>query len=314
MPGENRTQRTSAAAQRRRSRALVIFYITAFAAVVIGAVLLCVFVFFRVGRVELKGETGYSESDILSVLSISEGDNLVLLTTAEREAEIEYRFPYIEDVEIVKHIPTTVEVRLTAARTAFSVASGGRYIYVSERGKVLEIADAPAAGSAVVTGGESGVKGPSEVFKFTDKAIEETFETVQTQLAKNELLSHITAINMTNLYDLKMVYEGRIELQFGNTNQLDYKVRFVAEMFNKMLESGEIGPATEGVIDLSVVPEKNKGFFREGALSSAGSSSASGGDPIPSTPYTGEDTDGTDTDTDSADADADAPQEDDDTV
>ena len=65
--------------RRARGRALVIFYISAFLAVVIGAVLLCTFVFFRVGTVTVTGGEAYRQEDILSVCSIAEGDNLVLL-------------------------------------------------------------------------------------------------------------------------------------------------------------------------------------------------------------------------------------------
>ena len=125
--------------RRARGRALVIFYITAFSAVVIGAILLCIFVFFKVGDVRITGDAGYNEEDILRICGIQEGDNLVLLSTKDRERELEHRFPYIEDARIVKHIPSTVEVQITAAKTCFSVEFELGYLYVSRTGKVLEV-------------------------------------------------------------------------------------------------------------------------------------------------------------------------------
>ena len=39
-----------------------------------------------------------------------------------REKALEHRFPYIESAKIVKHIPSTIEIEITPAETAFSVA------------------------------------------------------------------------------------------------------------------------------------------------------------------------------------------------
>ena len=67
--------------RRARNKSLLTFYISAFAAVVVGAVLLCVFVFFRVDSVTIIGGGSYRQEDILSICNINEGDNLVLLST-----------------------------------------------------------------------------------------------------------------------------------------------------------------------------------------------------------------------------------------
>lgn len=120
-----RTPRSAAeklAMRKKKSRALLLFNIIAFSVVVIGAVLLCIFVFFKVGNVTFTSDAGYDEADIRRVCGINEGDNLVLLETESREKALEHRFPYIESAKIVKHIPSTIEIEITPAETAFSVA------------------------------------------------------------------------------------------------------------------------------------------------------------------------------------------------
>ena len=77
-----RTPRSAAeklAMRKKKSRALLLFNIIAFSVVVIGAVLLCIFVFFKVGNVTFTSDAGYDEADIRRVCGINEGDNLVLL-------------------------------------------------------------------------------------------------------------------------------------------------------------------------------------------------------------------------------------------
>ena len=83
-----RTPRSAAeklAMRKKKSRALLLFNIIAFSVVVIGAVLLCIFVFFKVGDVTFTSDAGYDEADIRRVCGINEGDNLVLLETESRE-------------------------------------------------------------------------------------------------------------------------------------------------------------------------------------------------------------------------------------
>ena len=124
-----RTPRSAAeklAMRKKKSRALLLFNIIAFSVVVIGAVLLCIFVFFKVGDVTFTSDAGYDEADIRRVCGINEGDNLVLLETESREKALEHRFPYIESAKIVKHIPSTIEIEITPAETAFSVACDAR--------------------------------------------------------------------------------------------------------------------------------------------------------------------------------------------
>ena len=88
-----RTPRSAAeklAMRKKKSRALLLFNIIAFSVVVIGAVLLCIFVFFKVGNVTFTSDAGYDEADIRRVCGINEGDNLVLLETESREKALDF--------------------------------------------------------------------------------------------------------------------------------------------------------------------------------------------------------------------------------
>ena len=69
-----RTPRSAAeklAMRKKKSRALLLFNIIAFSVVVIGAVLLCIFVFFKVGNVTFTSDAGYDEADIRRVCGSS---------------------------------------------------------------------------------------------------------------------------------------------------------------------------------------------------------------------------------------------------
>ena len=247
---------------RARRKSLFTFYISAFFAVVVGALLLCIFVFFRVDTVKIIGGDSYRQEDILSVCNINEGDNLVLLTTKDREAELERRFPYIDSVKITKKIPSYVEVTITETKTAFSVEYAGGYLYVNHSGKVLEFAPNPCPGSAVIRGTTPTVQEPSEILSFAEEESALVFNEIISQLREKDVAS-ITDVDLTNRYDVTMTYDGRVLFRFGNTVSMRYKMAFGLEVLKQLVNSGEITGETYAEIDLSVVPDKNKAFFRE---------------------------------------------------
>ena len=245
-----------------RDQALVRFYIAAFAAVVVGAVLLCIFVFFRVDTVTVTGGGSYRQDDILSVCNIEKGDNLVLLSTAEREEELCYRFPYIEKVEIKKKIPATVEVIITETKTSYSIACDAGYLYVNYAGKVLEVAPEPAPGSAVVRGTTPTATGPSQTVDFEEEEVSLIFGEIISQLQEKDVAG-ITSIDMSNRYDVTMLYDDRILFKFGNTTGMQSKMAYGIETLNYMLNEGSITGETHGEIDLTMVPDKKKVVYAE---------------------------------------------------
>ena len=248
--------------RRRKNKKLITFYISAFAAVVIGAILLCVFVFFRVDSVTITGGSSYRQEDILSICNINEGDNLVLLSTKEREEELCYRFPYIESVEIKKKIPSTIEVVITETTTAYSIESDIGYLYVSHDGKVLEVAQEPAPNSAVVKGTTPTADGPSQMIGFEEEEAALVFEQIASQLEEKDVAG-ITSIDMTNRYDVTMTYDERILFKFGNTTGMQSKMAYGLETLNYMINEGSITGETYGEIDLTMVPDKKKVVYGE---------------------------------------------------
>lgn len=248
--------------RRARNRALFTFYISAFVVVVVGAILLCIFVFFRVDSVTIIGGTSYRQEDILSICNINEGDNLVLLSTTDREEELEYRFPYIESVEIKKKIPSTIEVVITETKTAYSVECEAGYLYVNYAGKVMEVAEEPAPNSAVVRGTTPTATGPSQMIGFEEEEVTIVFEEIISQLQEKDVAG-ITSIDMTNRYDVTMTYDDRILFKFGNTNGMQSKMAYGLETLNYMINEGSITGETHGEIDLTMVPDKKKVVYGE---------------------------------------------------
>ncbi len=246
----------------QKKKALLTFYIVTFSVVLICAILRCVFVFFKVDTVRITGGESYRQEDILSICNIQEGDNLVLLATGAREDELEYRFPYIEKVEIKKRLPSTVEVTITETKTAYSIESQMGYLYVNHSGKVLEVAQIPCTGSAVVRGTTPTATGPSQIIGFEDEEDAMVFGEIIGQLREKDVAG-VTDIDMRNRYDVTMTYNGRIRFKFGNTASMQSKMAYGIETLNYLIDEGSIAEDTYGEMDLTMVPDKKKVIYAE---------------------------------------------------
>ena len=169
--------------RKKKWGALLLFNIIAFSVVVIGAVLLCIFVFFKVGNVTFTSDAKHDEADIRRVCGINEGDNLVLMEREPRKA-LEHRFPYIESAKIVKHIPSTIEIEITPAETAFSnrVRRGLSLWQVLPQGAGDRFT--PCEGTTVVLGANPTNTKPSETITFGDDSVKEVYNAIAEQMTK----------------------------------------------------------------------------------------------------------------------------------
>ena len=234
---------------------LYVMYALFLVAVAAAAILLCVFVFFRVHNIEITGNTKYTDSDILKVARISEGDNVVLLESGIIEERILDSFPYMESVTIKKKLPVTVEIAVDEAKAQYSVVFGeGMYAYTAASRKLLEAKDTPAEGSTVVKGGE--VTDVDGTLVFADEKVMNAFDIVVSAIS--ELPDcNITELDITNVYDISIIYDNRIKLEVGGVSDIDYKLSFGYEI----VTGGSIGSTELGILDLTLTKDIDKAYF-----------------------------------------------------
>ena len=67
-------------------------------------------------------------------------------------------------------------------------------------------------------------------------------------------------MDLTNLYDIVVEYDGRITMEFGLPSDIDFKVRFA----KTILSEPDMAEA-QGVLDLSYCKESNRANFEENA-------------------------------------------------
>ncbi len=245
--------------------------------------LLVIFLLFKVSSIQVTGDVieGCASEDIIALCGYKVGDNLVFLSTGAQEEKIEETYPRVGKAKISKRFPATVEIELTAAKTASCAAQSDCWLSVSDAGRVLSRDSAAQEGVLKVyglslEGLEPGQSISREEPKAPTEEDEEALQQYEEELAEYNALqayeeiagklgemgddAGFTALDLSNLSDIRLYYQDRIEFKLGPMLELPYKIDLGCRSLEKMLEEGMDEQET-GVMDLSLADTTSRAVY-----------------------------------------------------
>lgn len=231
-------------------------------AVMAAALLLSVFLLFKISQVKVTGDQVYSPQEILRICDYEEGGNLVFAPVKDRVQRLKNELPYIEEVQILKHLPGTIEIRITGAKVGACLESGGSWLYLSQSGKILEQREEPLEGTLKIRGVQPEDSSPGTVAVPTDEAVAEVYEEILQKIIALDTAGKFTRLDLSDLYNISLWYEDRIQFLLGNAADLDYKIEFGLRIAE---DENSIGSNERGKLDLTVASDVKRSTFTETA-------------------------------------------------
>ena len=225
-------------------------------------------VLFKIETIEVAGDTRYSAEQIIAYSGIEKGQNLFLCDSKTGKENIMQNLPYIEDVQVRRSIPSKIVIEVTEGTPAGTVEFSGRYIVISRLGKVLEETDAPVEGLPLIRGLELTSAEPSQQAAYKDEDTKKILEDI-TNAVGEVGLDKISEMDLTKRTSPRLLYDGRIRIMLGQPLDLNLKLRFAMEIISKL------EPDDRGIVDVSVVKDTNRGYFRPDDSVGAASDSSS---------------------------------------
>ena len=132
-------------------------------------------------------EQRYSVGDVIDILKLNAGDNLLDIDLNHLKQSIEETLPYLENVTVKYRLPNTIVVRADIAQPTYTVQTEAGWVLLSAHQKVLELVDQqPTDKKVLVLGKVSTEVGKQLVFEPDMKPVDEgailgrTVETVGT--------------------------------------------------------------------------------------------------------------------------------------
>ena len=257
-PADRQYQRRQQRPMGKKARALVGIF--TFLITLTAFILLCVFLLFRISRVEVTGDLIYDEQEILKLCGYQGGENLVFAPVEDQQRLLEKELPYIERAKITKHLPGTIRVEITGARLGACLENGGSWLYLSETGKILDRKAEAPEGVMQVVGIVPKDNTLGTHLQLADESQEAAYQEIMEELVKLNAAAQFTKLDLTDIYNLRLWYEDRIEFRLGSAADLAYKVGFGYDTVSDRVHN-YIGQEEHGVLDLSVANEANHSTF-----------------------------------------------------
>ena len=225
-------------------------------AALVAAVVFGVAIFFKVGRIEVQGNTIYSDDRIIEASGLELGDNLLTVSRATVGGNVKAALPYVDQVSVGRVLPDTVVISVKENEVALAVPTDTNTVWlISPSGKALERIDAslqeqypqivgvtlnnPTAGQTVTAVNQSAL----------DAAL-----SLLAELDGTGILEHVAGINVEKEYDIVLQYDDRYEINLGSTDRLAYKIQYLQAILD------ELSDFQAGTIDLTL-SEANRAKF-----------------------------------------------------
>ena len=234
----------------------LLFYTLTVLVLVSVCFVLSITVFFKIDEIEVEGETRYPAEDIISACQINTGDNLILCNTSPGETEIWKKFPYIESVDIRKKLFNKIIISVKEAVPTSMIESDGKYVLLSESGKIIDISDKKQGDVPIVMGAKLMTPKLSSSVKYKDPKVEEYISEILAS-ADEYKFSPLRVIDISNLSKIVIEIKTGLHIVIGTPENIDYKLKTAKKIIDKDIHSDDVG-----TLDVSLSSaDGGKSFF-----------------------------------------------------
>lgn len=234
----------------------VLFYIVTILVLVVICALVSLTVFFKIDSIQVEGRIRYESEEIISASQIKTGDNFILCKTSPGEREIYEKFPYVEEVDIYKKLFNKIIIRVREATPASIIESGGKYILLSERGKIIDISTDRQCNVPIILGAKLEKPKLSSSVKYEDENIKEYIDEMISCAEKYDI-GTLETIDISNLSKIVLKISRGLSIIIGTPENIDYKLKTASKIMDQNISEND-----KGVLDVSLAAaEGGRSYF-----------------------------------------------------
>lgn len=224
--------------KRRRRRHTSFYFFLVFLMVIGFGVLLSVTLLFNIKEIKISGEKDYKDEDIIFMSGINKGDNLVRLDSKEASEKILSSMVYIESAEIDKQYPETLVIKVTKCVATANIECEDGFLVVSAKGKILDKVKEKSDNLLYIKGFEPSVETLGTFLKSVDNQKDDILYELLDEYAKEDK-HKITAVDMSDKYEISIDFKNRITFEMGNSNDISYKLSLAKTVLDDLSEDKE---------------------------------------------------------------------------
>lgn len=235
--------------KKARKRRLIAWFIFIMFLLLAVGVVLSLTVLFPIKNISFSGSKIYTEQQIFDASGIKLEDNLFTVSKKDTLDKLREKLPFIETVEFKRTLPDTLNVTVSDAKKYACYQSGDKYYTVSHKGWVLEETEERTENVFLVIVEDIECSVGKELIYKNDKT-KSLIDEIVNYLNSEEI--SIDYVDVSNELNLKVGVEARFEVEFGNDNFLESKIKHLNGMIDGIEEN------KSGTINLSMWNSQNR--------------------------------------------------------
>ena len=263
MSEKKQVERYKSGRKKKGHSSYILLYIFLGLLAIITLVVLSLTVFFPIKTVKVSGKNPYNSEQIIESANIKMNTNLFTSDVSQVEGNITKQLPYIKSVKISRRFPSTIVLNVETAEVYLQIEQGGKYIFIDDNAKCLEISTKINKNAPLVRTAKSVEAQVGKTVKFSEyDGYFDTLCSILSSCKKHEL--DITVLNVSNKSSVWATYNNKIVLMFGSSANIDEKLEFAKGVVNSRKNNDETG-----TLNLSRIPNtKNQASFISSELTS----------------------------------------------
>jgi len=237
--------------RRKRKRNYTLHYILLGFFLTVAGITLSLTVFFNIKTISVAGSEVYTEEEVCKLIDAQVGDNLLRINTDRLSEELLEALTTAEEVVVKRRLPSTLHIEVTDGVPVIQFYQRGRYILLSQNGRVLSIQSSPEDQLITVLGFASELQTVGGYLDLkTDEEAADWLSILLTTLGEEDL-NDITVVDLRDFIDVRLYYQNRFEIQLGSFSELQTKL----QMVRTALRSDKVGLDEHGVIYASSIDQ-----------------------------------------------------------
>lgn len=243
---DNGRRSNSDHARQKRKRIIRVYMQIIFTVVFLIMIILSLTIFFNIEKITVTGNGQFDENEIIEASGLEYGENMFLTKMSSHADLVMQNVVYLESCEIKRKLPTGVEIIVQVCEPAACLEAENDYLIMSTTGKIFERSETPVTGLYLIKGSEPVYDlQPGMMFESADDEgkLNAMLSVCEAMKARNT--EKVSYIDVTDRYNIKYLFDDRVEVRLGSVNELDYKLKFT-----EIILSEKIGSKTEGVLTM----------------------------------------------------------------
>ena len=226
------------------------FFIVTVSAMGVLALVCLTCVFFRfigIGEFEIKGETDYKLSELVSASGLRTGDRLYEVNEKEAEELLLRGCPYLKSVEVKKKFPNKICFEVEERVLGWYIEISEDYYALDYDMQVLlETYDE----ESLIERGLTKLVLPElesamcdylpEFGRGDEHLISETLKIVDA-FRTHSIKDRLTYLDLSNRFEIKLTIDDAFEVKIGDMSNIETKLKTVLEVIETQLDNGYVG-------------------------------------------------------------------------